>query len=84
MLDSDARVFHLELMAHDDRAPGIARAGDVGVYVYNHGDGRKLTDEEQGVAALELARHLRERQAAGAQMPRLASVGGRSPSAAGA
>jgi hypothetical protein len=82
MLDSDARVFHLELMAHDDGAPGVARAGELGVYVYNHGNGSKATNEEQGVAAMELARHLRERQAAGASMPRLASVGRRSTRAA--
>jgi hypothetical protein len=77
MRDSDARIFDLELMAHDDRAPGVARAGSVGVYVYNHGTGEKATDEEHGLSAMALASHLRRQQAAGARMPPLRSLAGR-------
>jgi hypothetical protein len=69
MRDTGGRLFELELLAHDERAPGVAQAGTLGVYVRNNGTGDKATNEEHGLAAMAFAGHLRRRQAAGARMP---------------
>jgi hypothetical protein len=55
---SDGRRLQLELLRHDPRTPGVARAGIVDVFVNNGGRGDTATDEEHGLAAMALARHL--------------------------
>lgn len=66
---SDGRRFELEVLGHDARTPGVARAGSLAVYVKNRGRGDTATDEEHGLSAMALARHLAEHEAAGAPLP---------------
>ncbi len=69
MRDSKGEPFELELLAHDDRTPGVARAGSLGVYMRNNGRGDKATIEEHGLAAMAFAAHVRRLHAAGASLP---------------
>jgi len=66
---ADGRRFELELLGHDARTPGVATAGSLEVYVHNHGRGDTATDEEHGLAAMALARHLTAFQVAGGSLP---------------
>ncbi|MEM9189596.1 MAG: hypothetical protein AAGF12_10505 [Myxococcota bacterium] len=54
--------FQVDVLRRD-ASPGapsaIADAGPVSVFLANHGDGAKATDEEQGLGAMALARSLR-------------------------
>jgi hypothetical protein len=58
MRGSDDRRFQLEILRHDPRTPGVAQAGRLDVFVNNGGRGDTATDEEHGLAAMALARHL--------------------------
>lgn len=78
MTDSQGQTFVVEVMRFDPAAPGVARAGSLAVYLRNGGNGAKATNEEHGLAAMALARVLAAREAAGATVPRLASVRERS------
>jgi hypothetical protein len=78
MRDTGGRIFEIELLAHDEHTPGVAQAGSLGVYLRNQGTGDKATNEEHGLAAMAFAGHLRQRQAAGAQMPPLPTLARRS------
>ena len=55
----------VEVLGHDASTPGVASAGPMAIYVSNQGDGQKATDEEQGLAAIALARHLSSHAGAG-------------------
>lgn len=60
--DGSGRTFQLDLCLRDDApdAPvGPARTEHFDVFVANHGDGAKVTDEEQGLAAMALAEVVR-------------------------
>ncbi len=74
MSGRDGRRFELELVAHDPATPGVAQAGSLSVHVNNGGRGRTATDEEHGLAAMALARHLAQREAQGARLPRLRTL----------
>src|ERR1700679_2581145 len=39
LADSAGRPFEVELLGHDERTPGVARAGSLGVYLNNKGQG---------------------------------------------
>ena len=78
MRDSRGGLFELEILAHDDRTPGVARAGSLGVYMRNEGKGDTATHEEHGLAAMAFARHLQRRQSAGARMPEPPTMSARS------
>jgi hypothetical protein len=69
MTGADGRQFELELLGHDARTPGVARAGSLAVYVNNQGRGDTATDEAHGLAAMALARHLAGHEAAGGVLP---------------
>jgi hypothetical protein len=75
---SDGRRFVLEVLGHDPGTPGVASAGRLAVYVNNRGAGDTATDEEHGLAAMALARHLGRRGAAGAELPELPTLSERS------
>jgi hypothetical protein len=74
MADPEGRAFEVELHRHDERAPGLARAGSLDVYLRNGGDGAKPSDETHGLGAIALARLLADRELAGKRVPRLASI----------
>jgi hypothetical protein len=74
MRDTGGAPFELELLKHDPRTPGVAKGGSLAVYVRNHGNGATATNEEHGLAAMALARHLTERERAGAALPQLATM----------
>jgi hypothetical protein len=75
---SDGRRFELEVLAHDARTPGVARAGSLAVYVNKRGRGDTRTDEEHGLAAMALAAHLAKREAAGVTLQALPTLAERS------
>jgi hypothetical protein len=72
--DPHGRDFVVEVHRHDPRAPGVARAGSLAVYVRNGGDGATRTDETHGLGAMALAARLEARERAGGRVPRLASI----------
>jgi len=80
----DGRRFVLEVLGHDPGTPGVASAGRLAVYVNNRGTGDTATDEEHGLAAMALARHLGQREAAGVELPVLPTLSERSRRADGA
>jgi hypothetical protein len=73
----DGRRFMLDLLGHDDHIPGVASAGSLAIYVNNNGAGDMATDEEHGLAAMALAKHLAKRQAAGVKLPVLPTLSDR-------
>jgi hypothetical protein len=77
LADTRGQLFDLELLAHDPRTPGVARAGSLSVYMNNRGRGSTATVEEHGLAAMALARHLARREVAGAQLPVLQTLANR-------
>jgi hypothetical protein len=64
----------VDIMRHDPDVPGLARAGSLEVYVWNHGNGSLPTDEEIGLGAMALATHLATREARGEAMPELKTI----------
>jgi hypothetical protein len=78
--DKAGQRFEVELLGHDARTPGVARAGSLGVYMNNKGRGSTATIEEHGLAAMALARHLAGHEAAGARLPVLPTLAQRSSS----
>jgi hypothetical protein len=74
LADGAGQRFELELLGHDPRAPGVARAGSLGVYMNNRGEGTTPTIEEHGLAAMHLAHHLARREASGAMLPVLPAL----------
>jgi hypothetical protein len=72
--DPRGKTFVVEVHRHDPRAPGIARAGSLDVFVRNGGNGATTTDESHGLGAMALAELLAERERAGRRIPRLASI----------
>ena len=75
---TDGRRFELEILGHDARTPGVARAGSLSVYVNNRGRGDTRTEEEHGLAAMALAAHLARRETAGESLPALPTLAERS------
>lgn len=75
---TDGRRFELEILGHDARTPGVARAGSLSVYVNNRGRGDTRTEEEHGLAAMALAAHLARRETAGETLPALPTLAERS------
>jgi hypothetical protein len=56
---SDSRVFALEILHHDAEASRPpAHVGELAIYVCNGGNGWASTEEEQGLAAMTLAKLL--------------------------
>lgn len=72
--DPRGETFVVEVHRHDPRAPGLARAGSLDVYLRNGGDGATTTDEAHGLGAMALAELLATRERAGRRVPRLASI----------
>lgn len=72
--DPHGRDFVVEVHRHDARAPGVARAGSLAVYLRNGGDGATRTEETHGLGAMALASRLEARERAGGCVPRLASI----------
>jgi hypothetical protein len=64
----------VDVMRHDASVPGVARAGSLEVYVWNHGNGATPTNEEIGLGAMALAAHLATREARGETMPELKTI----------
>ena len=81
LADSTGQPFEIELLGYDPRTPGGARAGSLGVYMNNRGQGSTGTIEEHGLAAMALARHLARREASGVRLPVLPTLAERSRSA---
>lgn len=63
--------FQVDIMARDPQMPGIADSEHCSLFVANAGDGRRATEEHQGLGAMALAAALRERERAGAPLPAL-------------
>jgi hypothetical protein len=74
LMDSARRPFEVLLLGHDDRTPGVARAGSLAVFMKNNGDGTTATVEEHGLAAMALAHRLARAEAAGAKLPALPTL----------
>jgi hypothetical protein len=74
LADSGGHPFEVELLGHDSRTPGVARAGSLGVYLNNKGRGSTATIEEHGLAAMALARHIARSEAAGGVLPVLPTL----------
>jgi len=72
--DPRGQTFVVEVHRHDPRAPGVARAGSLDVYLRNGGDGATRTDESHGLGAMALADLLAARERAGRPVPRLSSI----------
>jgi hypothetical protein len=70
----DGHEFVIDVLRHDPGAPGIARAGKLGVYVRNGGGGSKATHEEEGLGAMAFAELLAGREESGLHTPRLATL----------
>jgi len=81
LADSTGQPFEIELLGYDPRTPGVARAGSLGVYMNNRGQGSTGTIEEHGLAAMALAGHLARREASGVRLPVLPTLAERSRSA---
>jgi hypothetical protein len=84
LVDSTGKPFEIEILAHDPRTPGVARAGSLAVYMKNRGRGTTGTVEEHGLAAMALARHLARREASGVKLPVLSALLERLPEASSA
>jgi hypothetical protein len=69
LADSSGQPFEVELLGYDPNTPGVARAGSLAVYMNNRGRGTAATIEEHGLAAMAIARHLAQGEAAGAKLP---------------
>jgi hypothetical protein len=74
LVDGAGRPFTIDLLRHDPATPGVARGGTLGVYLCNDGEGALATDEAHGLAAMAIARHLAEREAAGSPVPSLPTL----------
>jgi hypothetical protein len=72
--DQAGRPFTVDLLRHDPATPGIARAGSLDAFVSNDGDGVLATNEEHGLAAMAIAKHLSAREAAGVSLPSLLTL----------
>jgi hypothetical protein len=83
LADKAGQPFDLELLGHDARTPGVARAGSLGIYMNNKGRGSTATVEEHGLAAMALARHLAGHEAAGVTLPVLPTLAGRASGSTG-
>ena len=56
---------------------GVARAGSLSVYMCNNGGGSTRTNEANGLAAMAIADHLAQCEAAGARPPALLTLADR-------
>jgi hypothetical protein len=74
LVDPAGERFVVEVHRFDERAPGIARAGSLAVYLRNGGTGATRSDETHGLGAMALASLLEAREQAGKPVPRLASI----------
>jgi hypothetical protein len=72
--DGEGREATVHVYAHEAGRPGVARAGALGVYVANGGDGDVATNEAHGLGAMALAQLLEARQADGWVPPKLATL----------
>ncbi len=74
MASSGGRPFQLDVLRDDGRGGAVGRAPGLAIYVSNEGDGGTPTDEEQGLAAMALARLLRRRVREGARVPAMLTL----------
>jgi hypothetical protein len=74
MATADGTRFQVDVLRRDDASPGVANTKTLSLYLCNRGDGRRASDEEQGLGALALAHALEAREAAGAAPPRLLTL----------
>jgi hypothetical protein len=79
VLEHRGATFQLDVLKRDDKGPSpVGQTPSLAVFVSNQGDGKRPTDEIQGLGALALAAALAEREAAGAKAPALLSLRERS------
>ncbi len=81
--DALGEFFVVDVLRHDEAAPGVARAGSLDVFL--HGakpteQGTRPTPEPHGLAAMALAAEIARREAAGAAFPALMTLGERATS----
>jgi hypothetical protein len=74
LIDSTGGSFTVDLLRRDPETPGVAQAGSLDAFVMNDGGGVLATNEEHGVAAMAIAQHLADREAAGAPAPSLLTL----------
>jgi hypothetical protein len=72
--DRQGQSFTVDLLRHDPETPGVAQAGSLEVFLSNDGDGVRVTNEEHGLAAIAIAKHLARLEASGVTLPRLLTL----------
>ncbi len=77
METADGRRFQVDVLRRDDALPGLANTRSLSLYLQNRGEGKRASDEEQGLGAMALAHALEAREASGAKVPRLLTLGER-------
>jgi hypothetical protein len=71
----DGKRFQVDVMRRDPEGPeGIANTDSLSLFVANRGNGKRKTDEGQGLGAIALANALAARQRAGASAPQLLTL----------
>jgi hypothetical protein len=75
----DGSQFGVDILRHDMRSPGVARGGQLAVYLNNGGKGAKASEEEHGLGAMALAGWLARRESAGRPVPALLTLTQRAP-----
>ena len=58
MATASGEHFQVDVLARDAAQPGVAHTTALELYLVNQGDGKKRSDEEQGLGAMALARAL--------------------------
>ena len=75
MVGPNGKPYQVDVLKRDPNGPdGVGNTPSLSLFVSNRGDGKRATDESEGLGAIRLADALTARQRAGAKAPTLMTL----------